>query len=248
MSPERRYRYGRMRAVRNAPARARKAEAAGAPREHRRSGHRERQDNPAQACVVRTRIRCKVEPGDRMSADEYLRAPFGDRWRKMLLAGEVVALSSSRDDIAPEKQVAYRNLLVDLFLSTSRVPERGSVLPAIAIRVDDANVFMPDLLWYAEGRTPGPVLVSSSLPDIAVSVRTSSTWHYDLGPKKSVYEQQGLPELWLVDTSSSTILVFRRSKPTATRFDLVVELLQGDRLSTPLLPGFSPQLFDLFRG
>ena len=55
-----------------------------------------------------------------------------------------------------------------------------------------------------------------SLPDLAIEIRSPSTWRYDIGAKKSVYEREGLPELWLVDGDANVVLVFRRSAPGAS--------------------------------
>ncbi len=79
------------------------------------------------------------------------------------------------------------------------------VLP-LDTRLDERNLFAPDLLWY----------------------------------------RQGLPELWLVDSAAEEVLVFRRSTPRAERFDLALELGTGDVLESPLLPGFSLAVADLY--
>ncbi len=85
-----------------------------------------------------------------------------------------------------------------------------------------------------------------SLPDIAVEIRSPSTWRYDVGAKKTAYERHGLPELWLVDTAADEVLVFRRSAPDAPAFDVAEELSHGDTLTSPLLPGFALELDELF--
>jgi len=77
------------------------------------------------------------------------------------------------------------------------------------------------------------------LPDLAIEIRSPSTWRYDVGTKKRVYEREGLPELWLVDGESSVLLVFRRSVPTAPVFDVELELDRSATLTSPLLPGFA---------
>jgi Uma2 family endonuclease len=46
---------------------------------------------------------------------------------------------------------------------------------------------------------------------------------------------------------SETVLVYRRSKPTAPTFDIALELGRGDTLESPLLPGFALSLDELFR-
>jgi len=124
---------------------------------------------------------------------------------------------------------------------------RGEVTAPIDIQPDEHNCFAPDVLWYREGREPGRSDVAPQpLPDIAVEIRSPSTWRFDVGAKKARYEQHGLPELWLVDTAADVVLVFRRSSPKAAEFDVSIELGRGDSLTSPLLPGFALPLDDLF--
>jgi len=116
------------------------------------------------------------------------------------------------------------------------------------VRLDERNVFAPDLLVYSEGQGPrreDPP--PSPLPDLAVEVRSPSTWRYDIGAKKAAYERHGLPELWLVDTAADAVLAFRRSSTTRRSFDVTLELGLADPLSSPLLPGFGLSLDELFR-
>ena len=39
--------------------------------------------------------------------------------------------------------------------------------------------------------------------------------HSDVGTKRELYERHGLRELWLADTASRTLLVYRRSRAQA---------------------------------
>ncbi len=115
------------------------------------------------------------------------------------------------------------------------------------VQLDERNVFNPDILWYAEGRAPARNAPRPSpMPDVAIEVRSPSTWQYDIGAKKAAYERHGLPELWLVDTSAEAVVVFRRSRAEARTFDLALELCRDDRLESPLLPGFRLALGELF--
>ena len=122
---------------------------------------------------------------------------------------------------------------------TDAAPNRGfAALPA-SIAVDRHNVFSPDVLWISEESLPkrldGRI---EHLPDLAVEVRSPSTWRYDLGKKKATYERSGLPELWLVDTASRTVLVYRRSSRDSEVFDVELELSEAEELTSPQLPGF----------
>ncbi|MGI8730138.1 MAG: Uma2 family endonuclease [Solirubrobacteraceae bacterium] len=79
-----------------------------------------------------------------------------------------------------------------------------------------------------------------------VEIRSPSTWRYDVGTKKSVYEREGLPELWLVDGEGRVVLVFRRSSPRAPTFDIELELDAAALLQSPQLPDFALALGELF--
>lgn len=97
-------------------------------------------------------------------------------------------------------------------------PGRGLVCLPLDVGLDEENVYAPDVLRYRPGRAPGlhdpPPY---PLPDLAVEIRSLSTWRYDVGAKKSAYERHGLPEL-----------------------------ARGDTLTSPLLPGFALALDELF--
>ena len=182
-----------------------------------------------------------MQVAQRMTADEYLAVPY-DGIRTMLVDGEVVV---------NQPGLAHQALLRDLFRAldmwTFAAAGRGEAMWPLDVKLDERNVFGPDFLWYAAGRVPGRhVPRPYPLPDLAVEVRSPSTWRYDIGAKKSAYERSGLAELWLVDTAASEIVVFRRSSPRATSFDVALELAVGDELTSPQLPGFTLALSSLF--
>jgi Uma2 family endonuclease len=176
----------------------------------------------------------------RMTVAEYLERD--DERRTWLVDGEVVVNEprSLHQHVAGDLYFALR-----LWCRAAR--GRGEVIMPIDVALDEYNCFGPDLLWYREGRAPGRTEVRPQpMPDIAVEVRSRSTWRYDIGAKKSRYEQHGLPELWLVDTAADEVIVFRRSQPKAPSFDSSLELARGDALTSPLLPGFALALDELF--
>src|SRR5204862_272616 len=90
----------------------------------------------------------------------------------------------------------------------------GDASLPINVPLDEANVLAPDVLWFAVPL--GLSMVNApGAPDIAVEVRSASTWRYDVGRKRDLYEIHGVRELWLADTASRTLLVYRRSGPKA---------------------------------
>jgi Uma2 family endonuclease len=113
--------------------------------------------------------------------------------------------------------------------------------------MDEHNVFGPDISYLREERVPTEdVHHIDGPPDLAVEVRSPSTWRYNVGKKMRSYERLGLPELWLVDSPAATVLVDRRSHPKVPDFDVELELTRGQALSSPLLPGFGLDLEAIF--
>ncbi len=176
-----------------------------------------------------------------MTADEYLALDLEDR-KTHLIDGVIVV---------EEPLPLHQGVLGELFFAIGdwrrAACGRGHSWLPLDVRMDDFNVFAPDLLWYTEGTGPRrdggrP----SPIPDLAVEVRSPSTWRYDIGAKLRHYEQYGLPELWLVDTAADVVLVFRRSVPAAPTFDVALEVGRGDTLTSPAMPGFSLALDTLF--
>lgn len=181
----------------------------------------------------------------RMTADEFLAIPHGEgpRWQE-LVGGEVVV----NEPNALHNYVIW-NLMLALGAWTSSGAGRGRIFVPLDVRLNDLNVFAPDVSWYSSAKVPrAHDPPPYPCPDLAVEARSPSTWRYDIGAKKAVYESHGLPELWLVDTKAEEVLVFRRSLPSAPGFDVSLELRLGEAVQSPLLAGFRlglDQLFDL---
>ena len=180
--------------------------------------------------------------GTHMTADEYLGLGEGDP-RTQLVAGEVVLNAPKLTH-----QIVCTRLLSELVAWTkAAAPDRGMAVLPLDIRLDDANVYNPDVLWYRADRVPArDSQPPSPLPDIAIEVRSPATWRYDVGVKKRVYEEVGLPELWLVDTVADSVLAFRRSGADAAHFDVALELACAEIITSPQLPGFALALAELF--
>jgi Uma2 family endonuclease len=175
----------------------------------------------------------------RMTVAEFFDLP-DERWAT-LVEGEVVVAPPR-----PIHQRIERDLMLALMQWTSAAPGRGETTLPLGVVLDDQNYYEPDLLWFRAGREPASDSTLQPMPDIAVEIRSPSTWRFDIGPKKRRYEQHGLPELWLVDLDADVVLVFRRSTPAAPEFDVYLELARGDALTSPQLPGFSLAIDELF--
>jgi Uma2 family endonuclease len=171
----------------------------------------------------------------RMTADEYFAVSVvGDR--KQLVDGVMIVYEPN----LLLHNLAQVRILTALTNWVEAATERGFASTPTDVVVDGHNVFGPDVVWLSEERIPKRVDERlKGLPNLAVEVRSPSTWRYDVGKKRAAYERAGQPELWLVDTASRTVIVCRRSAKDAPSFDVELELSEGDELTSPQLPGFS---------
>ncbi len=186
-----------------------------------------------------------VRTAQRMTASEFMAlAPLRRSPRRQLIDGEVVVNEPTwaHGDSLGTIHFALRHWV-------RAGTRRGAVNVPVDVQLDEHNVYAPDVVWYREGRAPRrgdpPPYVP---PDIAVEIRSPSTWRYDIGAKKTNYERRGVAELWLVDTAADVVIVFRRSVPGHALFDVSEELDAPATLTSPLLPGFALAVAEIFGG
>ena len=173
---------------------------------------------------------------DRLDADAYLARE--DPRHTELIDGVVVV---SQPTVLHQRVCARIHRALEAWTGSEH--GRGEASWPLDVRLDDGTVLAPDVLWFAEP-LPADATRAPRLPELAVEVRSGATWVYDVGPKRAHYERDGLGELWLADTASRTLLVYRRSRPDAG-FDVALELGADETLTSPLLPGFAVPVGDL---
>ena len=176
-----------------------------------------------------------------LTAEEFLAR---DDWPRgsQLIAGEVIV-----NQPALPHQLILGKLHARLLAWAEAEPGRGLPGLSVDLRMSPADVYAPDLWWVREERRRAPGATAlGRLPDLVVEVRSPSTWRYDVGVKRFLYEERGVAELWLIDTESHRLLVHRRSSPDSATFDEAVERAEGEQLTSPLLPGFSLPVTSVF--
>jgi Uma2 family endonuclease len=180
---------------------------------------------------------------ERMTAEQYYAVTVeGDR--KQLVDGRIVV-----NEPKAVHSILQTRLAFALLAWVQAGHGRGLAMMPTDVRMDEFNVYGPDFLWFREERIPADLRgYPEHVPDLCVEIRSPSTWRYDIGAKKRVYEAGELPELWLVDDAAEAVLVYRRSRPGAPTFDVELEVGHGDTLESPMLPGFALPLDELFAG
>ncbi len=170
-----------------------------------------------------------------MSVEEFLAGDWpADAW---LVDGEIIV-----SDPGFQHQEVVARILEALRQWCNAGPDRGRAGFGGNWIFGPYTLLKPDVWWSATVPTGKR---SDTPPDLAVEVRSDSTWRYDIGKKREIYEAAGVAELWLVDPEANAILVWRR--PTASAgFGEVIVPEAGDTLTTPLLDGFALPVDDLF--
>jgi Uma2 family endonuclease len=114
------------------------------------------------------------------------------------------------------------------------------------IFADDDDV-APDVIWVSHERLSSILGEDGKLhaaPELVIEV-SSPGWENqqrDRQTKLKLYSRRGVQEYWIVDWQQQTVELYRRS---GFRLKLIATLLRTDKLTSPLLPGFSLQVTDL---
>ena len=109
------------------------------------------------------------------------------------------------------------------------------------------DVVEPDVLYMSNARA-SEILTDANVqgvPELVVEIGSPSTRRRDETVKRGLYERAGVSEYWVVDPELDVIRVYRRG---GKRFARPIELtIDGDVLTTALLPGFALPLAEIFR-
>jgi Uma2 family endonuclease len=83
-------------------------------------------------------------------------------------------------------------------------------------------------------------------PALVIEVLSPGTRKTDENAKRRLFECGGVREYWLVDPDSGELTLYRRAADGAFQWTSRLAGARHDVLTTPLLPGFSLRVDDLF--
>jgi Uma2 family endonuclease len=169
---------------------------------------------------------------------EYARLPEGASYQ--LLDGDLVPMPSP----SPYHQALSMNLAMAL-IAFVRHHQLGQLLAApMDVYLSETDTVQPDLLYIAAPRLG--IIGASRIegpPDLVVEILSPATAYYDLRYKKRLYERTGVQEYWIVDPEERSIEVYTLQHG---RYVLYDRRETGETLTSPLLPGFSVDLGQVF--
>jgi Uma2 family endonuclease len=121
-----------------------------------------------------------------------------------------------------------------------------NLAPGLIFAEDDDVA--PDVVWLSNERLAQTLAEDGKLhsaPELVIEVLSPGRANEkrDREAKLKLYSRRGVSEYWIIDWQRRQIEVYRRHE---LALHLVATLQDGDTLETPLLPGFSCSLANLF--
>jgi Uma2 family endonuclease len=171
-----------------------------------------------------------------MTVEQFARLRTADTEDYELVEGELIPLSSGTD-----RHNRIRDMIGHLLWVYFRENPIGDAVGENDFRVKDGTVRRPDLSIFLDERLKQIDLdrvPAAVAPDIAVEILSRSEGIIDLHRKVREYFRAGAKEVWLLDHANAEAEI---------RTTEGIRLLQeSDVLESPLLPGFSAKISDLF--
>lgn len=182
-----------------------------------------------------------ARPDTRLTYDDFLLFP-DDGQRHELIGGAHF--------VTPSPNLRHQKLSGRLHLSLAEYlranPSLGEVYYApLDVVLSHWDIVEPDLLFVAADQRS--ILTEKNVvgaPALVVEILSPSTRSRDQQLKRRLFETSNVREYWMIDPEQNTVTVDRLDE--GAKFARV-EVLGADRsLSTPLLPGWSLPLGQLF--
>lgn len=176
-----------------------------------------------------------------VTAHDYLAMPDGPPYYQLI---------EGRLEMSPSPNWRHQDISGRIYakmLAYVDEHENGRVFHApLDVCLTEVNVFQPDVLFFSNARSPilGDRCIEGS-PELVVEILSESTERDDKGPKRKVYAQTGVEELWLVDPKSKSVIVYDLSSsataPRATH--------RGkEAFMSRFFPGLKFSCAEIFRG
>jgi Uma2 family endonuclease len=124
----------------------------------------------------------------------------------------------------------------------------GSAFQTPGVIFTPTDAVIPDLVWISKESLAHGIDEAGHLtvaPELMVEILSPGDLNEqrDKEVKLKLYSLYGVQEYWIVNWQLKTLEIYRRQE---ARLQLVVTLLDTDMLTSPLLPGFSTPIAQIF--
>jgi Uma2 family endonuclease len=174
-----------------------------------------------------------------ITVEEFESMPLEGRWE--LIDGELVELSPSAEE--PSNISANIVVLVGQHVRARRLGRVYTAEGGFVLFPDRATVRAPDVAFVRADRVPHGEArkhFSRLAPDLVVEVLSPSDRPSEVVAKIEMYQEAGVPLIWLVDPDQRTVTVIATGKMT--------EILKADDTleGGDVLPGFRVPVAEIF--
>ncbi|NEP12333.1 MAG: Uma2 family endonuclease [Symploca sp. SIO2C1] len=144
-------------------------------------------------------------------------------------------------------QSAGGNIHVELEV-WSRQTQLGKPFQAPGVIFTPTDAVIPDVIWISNERLANGIDEAGHLtvaPELIVEILSPGELNErrDKEVKLKLYSLHGVQEYWIVSWQLQTLEIYRR---TGAQLQLAGTLLVDDTLNSPLLPGFSVPIAQIF--
>jgi Uma2 family endonuclease len=201
-------------------------------------------------------FQCKQEVGKQLSRETAGEAMTTLRWtskdlemlpdngkRYEIVDGELYVTTTPHYN---HQLISFRlGVLLDAWSNQTGAGEVNLAAGLIFAEDDDVE---PDIVWNSQERLATSLQPDGKLhaaPELVVEILSpgSTNERRDRDFKLKLYSRRGVQEYWIVNWQERKIEVYRREEAMLKSY---ATLYENDVLQSPLLPGFSCQLSQLF--
>jgi Uma2 family endonuclease len=177
----------------------------------------------------------------RLTWTDYLGLPDDGRHYE-LIDGELIVNPAP----APRHQRIVRTFITRLDRYFEEQGGGEVIGSPIDVVLDSENVVEPDVIVIKSDRAS--IVDEKNVqgaPNIVIEVLSAGTRRKDEVSKRRLYEQSGVDEYWIADPDADLVKLYCR---TGAGFVLAAEVSadRGEAVTSPLLPGFSLDVRDIF--
>ncbi|MGB8702322.1 MAG: Uma2 family endonuclease [Thermosynechococcaceae cyanobacterium] len=131
----------------------------------------------------------------------------------------------------------------------SRETHLGQPFQTPGVIFTPTDAVIPDVVWISRDRLTNGIDEAGHLiiaPELIIEILSPGELNEqrDKEVKLKLYSRHGVQEYWIVNWQQKTLEIYRR---TDAQLKLIATLLEGDTLTSPLLPEFSTPIAQLFR-
>ena len=176
--------------------------------------------------------------GTLVTYEDYCNLPDDERYE--IIDGELIMVAAPRR----VHQASSRNIgtPLDTYVKANRLGEMYYAPTDVIL--SDINVVQPDILFVSNARAH--ILADEGIrgaPDLVVEILSPSTARLDKVRKRELYARFRVPEYWQADVDDLNVLVLSLA---GDDYETVGVYGLGETLVSPLLPGFTLDIDDIF--